>query len=433
MSVSERVRLAMFSRVKSKELSVAEAGRKLGLSLRQAYRVWKGYRERGDAGLIHGLRGRAGNAAKVALRARVVQRYRERYRGFNAAHAAEKLAGDDLAVSRQTLWRWLDAEGLVPQPRRGSPHRQRRTPKACVGEMVQMDGSTHDWLLGRGPACVLFVLVDDASGQVFGRFYASEDTTAAFDVFGRYVRQHGLPLSLYVDKDSIYRVNDPLAREHGRQRGQMPVTQFGRAMKALGVQIICANSPQAKGRVERMNGTLQDRLVQELKLAGIGDLAAANAFLEQRFLPEFNHQFAHPPACGTNLHRKVPAGVQLAEVLCEIETRTVGRDWCIRWANRILQLDERHAGLRLAGQKVQVQQHAEGTLQVVYRGQRLRWREVSGRPVAKPVAPLPPGAGRPWRPGPDHPWKNLAVKAAPLRSVSRRSPALRSAALTATP
>jgi len=436
MSMLERVRLSLFSRVKNQELSVAEVGRKLGLSERHARRIWKRYRKLGDAGLIHGLRGRVGaaaNASKAPLRAQVLARYQECYGGFNAAHAAEKLAQEDLALPRQTLWRWLDEANLVPQRRRGSPHRQRRTPKACVGEMVQMDGSTHDWFGGRGPVCVLFVMIDDANGRVYCRFYESEDMHTAFDLFGRYVRQYGLPLSLYVDKDSIYRVNDPLAREFGQQRGQMPLTQFGRAMGSLGVKIICANSPQAKGRVERMNGTLQDRLVQELKLAQIGDIAAANAFLDSRFLREFNQRFTHPPAQGINLHRTIPPGLKLAEVLCEIETRAVGQDWCIRWANRILQLDQRHTGLHLAGKRVQVLQQPDGTLKLLFQKQTLKWQERSCRPVVERLAKVIPSPQIPWRPGPDHPWKKLAVKAAPLRAASLRSSALRSAALTATP
>jgi len=436
MSVSERVRLAMFSRVKNGELGVAEAGRKLGLSERQSRRLWQRYRQKGDAGLIHGLRGRVSNAAKGKLQAQALALYRERYVGFNAAHAAEKLSGEAVVVGRQTLWRWLSAEHLIVRERRSSPHRHRREPKACVGEMVQMDGSTHDWLGGRGPMCVLFVMVDDASGRVFCRFYESEDTASAFDLFERYVKRYGLPLSLYVDKDSIYRVNDPLAREQGQQRGKMPQTQFGRAMASLGVKIICAHSPQAKGRVERMNGTLQDRLVQELKLAGIGDIASANAFLEKRFLREFNQRFARTPAGGLNLHQKIPPGVKLGDVLCVLETRSVGQDWCICWSNRILQLDSRHEGLGLAGKKIEVLSRPDGQLKLCYRRQSLQWKEAACRPViqeAQGPAEAAPIPRQPWRPGPEHPWKKPAVKAAALRADSLRSPALRSAALTAPP
>jgi hypothetical protein len=284
--------------------------------------------------------------------------------------------------------------------------------------------------------CVLFVMVDDASGRLFCRFYESEDTACAFDLFGRYVKRYGLPLSLYVDKDSIYRVNDPLAREQGRQRGKMPLTQFGRAMATLGVKIICANSPQAKGRVERMNGTLQDRLVQELKLAGIGDIASANAFLEKRFLKEFNDRFSRTPASGINLHQKMPTNLKLCDVLCEIEARSVGQDWCIRWSNRILQLDRRHEGLGLAGKKILVLSGSDGQVKLVYGGQTLRWEEVPCRPVIQATqgaATIAPSPRLPWRPGPGHPWKKSAVKAAPLRASSLRSPALRSAALTAPP
>lgn len=433
MSVTERVRRSIFSRVPSGELSVAEAGRKLGLSERQARRIWKRYRAQGDAGLIHGLRGRVSNAAKGDLQAQVLACYQKSYAGFNAAHATEKLAGEGLVLSRQTLWRWLAAKNLVPQPRRSQPHRQRRTPRESVGELVQMDGSTHDWFGGRGPVCVLFVMIDDANGRVFCRFYKSEDTQTAFDLFGQYAKQYGLPLHLYVDKDSIYRVNDPLAREQGQERGQMPLTQFGRAMETLGVNIICANSPQAKGRVERMNGTLQDRLVQELKLAGIGEIATANTFLEQHFLKAFNHRFMRTPGNGMNVHQRIPQGVRLAEVLCTIELRTVGEDWCIRWANRIFQIEKCHVGLKLTGKRIEVLQLADGTLKLRHHTQNLRWKERSSRPRPAPIPKAPPKPQMTWRPGPDHPWKKSAVKAAPLRSVSLRSPSLRSAALTATP
>ena len=265
--------------------------------------------------MVHGLRGRVSNAAKGALRSAALAHYRADYGGFGAALAAEHLAeGNDLAVPRQTRWRWLREAGLLAPARRGSQHRQRRVRRACCGELLQMDGSEHDWLEGRGPRCVLFVTIDDATGRVYARFYGREDTASAFDLLGRYVRRYGLPQALYVDKDSIYRVNDPLAREAGRQRGQMPLTQFGRAMKELGVEVICAHSPQAKGRVERVNRTLQDRLVKALRLAGICTIAGANVFLEEKFLKAFNGRFMKPAAEGANLHRKVPSGVVLAEV-----------------------------------------------------------------------------------------------------------------------
>jgi hypothetical protein len=293
-----------------------------------------------------------------------------------------------------------------------------------------MDGSTHDWFEGRRGRCVLFVMIDDATGRLLCRFYESEDTASAFDLFGRYGRKYGLPRALYVDKDSIYRVNDPMAREFGRQRGRLPLTQFGRAMKQLGVEVIFANSPQAKGRVERVNGTLQDRLVKALRLAGISSLGAANEFLEGQFLRDHNRRFAVAAASEVELHRNLPGGWLLAETLCVQETRTVGRDWCIAYGGQVLQLDRRHEKLALAGRQVTVLELASGELRLMYQGRRLRWRLAP----ARPAIPLAPAAviriKPPWRPPADHPWRVPLVKPAPLRDASLRSASLRSTALT---
>jgi transposase len=427
MSESERHRLAVFSQVKLRQISVAKAGRVLGISERQARRLWKRFREKGDSGLVHGLRGRPGNAACGELRRRVLKRYCERYGEFGPAHAAEHLACEGLTVPAKTLWRWLKAENLVVRPRRGGKHRIRRQRKPNVGELIQMDGSEHDWLSGRGPRCVLFVMVDDASGALFCRFYESEDTASAFDLFGRYVKKHGLPQALYVDKDSIYRVNDPKAREKGSLSGQMPLTQFGRAMKQLDVRIIAAHSPQAKGRVERMNGTLQDRLVKELTLIKARSIQEANSYLEKTFLKQFNRRFSKAPSAGANLHRALPGQVKLADVLCVIETRTVGRDWCISHGGAILQIDKRHEGLSLAGRKVEVLLPARGQLKIRHRGKELRYQQIATRPVTKPVRQAPVVTRQRWRPGPNHPWNREARqgRSAPASLASLAGPPLR--------
>jgi hypothetical protein len=279
-------------------------------------------------------------------------------------------------------------------------------------------------------------MIDDARGRVFCRFYESEDTSSAFDLFGGYVKKHGLPMALYVDKDSIYRVNDPLAREHGQQRGRMPLTQFGRAMQQLGVELICANSPQAKGRVERANGTLQDRLVKALRLAGISTIQEANEFLQRQFLPEHNRRFMCDSARPVDMHRQVPSGLVLSEILCVRENRTVGRDWCVSYERQVLQVDKRHEGLSLAGREITVLKLASGPLRLMYRGKRLRWRQaVPQAPRAVPplqavMAPKTIVAHKPWRPPADHPWRSPLVKPAPLRKASLRSASLRSAGLT---
>lgn len=439
MNTRERRRLTEFSLVKQGRSSVAEAARRLGLSERQARRLWKRYQARGDAGLIHGLRGQPSNFRYAALREQALAACRQKYAGCNAAHASELLAREEkLTIPRQTLWRWLKADDLIVAPRRCRKHRRRRERRACVGELVQMDGSTHAWFGPDHPACVLFVMVDDASGRVFCRFYATEDTASAFDLFGGYVGRYGLPEALYVDFDSIYMVNDDQARERALQAGKKPpVTEFGRAMEELGVRIIGAHSPQAKGRVERMNRTLQDRLLRELALAlngrGIHDLAAANAFLEREFLPRFNERFARIPASGLNAHRPLPRDLPLAEVLCWKETRVVGQDWCVRYAGRILQIARGHEALRLAGKAVEVWRRPDGTLQLRHQGRKLVFAEVACRPVRTAVAkPAPPAADyTPYKPSADHPWRRGLPRrvpaSAPLHSASLRSASFRSA------
>jgi len=446
MSVRERRRLIVFSQVKQRGISVAEAARSLSLSVRQGRRVWRQYREKGDAGVIHGLRGKTGNASQEVLRAKVLALYRQKYAACNAAHAAMlMLEKEKLSISRKTLWRWLKEEGLIVQPRRRKKHRQRRERRRCTGELVQMDGSTHRWLGEDLPYYVLFVMIDDATGQVFARFYESEDTAAAFDLFGRYVRGHGLPLALYVDHDSIYVVNESEAQADRRQAaGKQAQTQFGRAMEELSVEIIAAHSPQAKGRVERVNRTLQDRLVQEMAMAGVKDIKAANAFLEQTFLKAFNREFGKVPASGANVHHKVPSHVKLEEVLCHKEFRTVGQDWCVQYEGRILQIHKTHGSLALAGKKVEVIQRADGTLKMLHQKQSLTFAELARRPVKMPLPRPRPLVYKTQKPDPGHAWRQRykgmgrrspastgcppgdknrgVVKAAPLHSDSLRSP-----------
>jgi transposase len=422
MNARERRRLEIFSRVQEQGLSVAKAADLLGLSLRQSRRLWQRYRREGDRGLVHGLRGRAGNAGQAALREQILGLYRKKYRTFSAAHAADMLGRQEkLQVPRTTLWRWLKREGLIVQTRRVKPHRRRRPRKACVGELVQMDGSTHRWFGPEHPQAVLFVMIDDASSRVYARFYETEDTLAAFDLFGRYARRFGLPLALYVDFDSIYMVNDEEAREKARQAGRpAPVTQFGRAMRELDVRIIGAGSPQAKGRVERVNRTFQDRLVKELALLGITTIPEANAYLEEHFLASLQELIGHVPASGVNVHRRLPQGLKLADVLCFKETRVAGEDWCVRFANRILQIHPRHRALALARKAVEVWVRPAGTLELVYQRQRLVFEELASPPAQARAARLMPPARPPWRPGPDHPWK-AAQACRQRRGTSRTS------------
>jgi hypothetical protein len=239
------------------------------------------------------------------------------------------------------------------------------------------------------------VTIDDATNQTDARFYAAETTEAAFDVLGRWAATHGLPRSLYVDRHSIYRDED---------HPQKP-TQFGRAMKQLGVELILAHSPQAKGRVERRNAVFQDRLVKEMRLRGINDMTRANALLEHSFLSDLNGRFAVKAASTQDLHRPVEAGVPLEQVLCVQEQRVVGNDWCVRWRNRFLQIPAKHAALKLPGKRVLVRQLGDGRLQVEHQGRPLEVIESGTKPAAPSQTRKPIVNNRRYRPSEDHPWK----------------------------
>jgi hypothetical protein len=420
MSAKERVRLETLGRVKRKELTVVEAAELIGLSLRQARRVWKRFDTSGDAGLVHGLRGRASNRRlSEDLRERIVKTHQEHYGDFGATLACEKLSGDhELVVSPNTLTALLKERGLWERRRRRGKHRKRRERRSCFGSMIQMDGSHHDWFEGRVAKCVLMVMIDDATSRTYARFYAGETTEAAFDLFERWVKQHGVPRSLYVDKHAIYR----------DETHQEKPTQFGRAMQELSVELICAHSPQAKGRVERRNAVFQDRLVKEMRLRKINSIEQGNALLEKIFLDDLNRRYAIEAKKQQDLHRAVDESVKLDEVLCVMEERVVGEDWCVRWKNRWLQIEKRHEPLHLAGKRVQVKQNRDGELIVQHKSERLTYRELSARPVpAKEKKPVV--NNRQWKPPASHPWSKAsqdeqsARRADPRVSLAPAAPA----------
>jgi hypothetical protein len=403
MSRRERKRLAVLAPVKRGELKLVTAGEVMGVTYRQAKRVWRRYRMEGDAGLVHRSRGRPSPRRKPPeIRRRVLARYGQRYGDFGPTLAAEYLAGEGLAVDHETLRRWLIAEGTRQVRRRGQRHRAWRERKACFGMMVQLDGSDHDWFEGRRDRAVLMVMVDDATSQVWAQFFEAETTRASYDVLEGWVRRRGLPQSLYVDRDSIYRC-EGVGSVAEQMAGQGPRTQFGRAMEQLGVELILANSPQAKGRVERTNGVLQDRLVKALRLEGISELGRANEYLARTFLPALNRRFERAAASAADVHRGVPRN--LDEVLSWEEERVVQRDWTVAWEGRWHQVKRDHEPLSLAGKKVVVRRLRDGRVQLVHRGKKLRWRALPQRPqrnlverkAQKPRAVVKPAAAHPWR------------------------------------
>jgi transposase len=423
MSRKERTRLEVFSRVKAGQITKVKAAALLGLSYRQTLRAYRRYARRGAAGLVHGLRGKASNRGHDrSHRRNVLAAYRRSYGDFGPTLAAEQMAArDDLAVDHETLRRWLVDEGLWKGSRKRQQHRTRRDRKAHAGELVQLDGSPHDWLEGRGGSRLTLVeFVDDATGRAYGRFYAEETTEAVMDCLGRYARRHGLPRALYVDKDSIYTVNNREATGAEILAGREPQTQFARAAAELGVEIILANSPQAKGRVERVHGTHQDRLVKLMRLAGgITTMAEANAYLEDHYWSSYNAKFAVAAAESADLHH--PAALTAASLaaldaaLCVKEPRTVGRDWCVCYERRVLQVAAKHQSLALAGRRVEVRAHAGGRLAVWFAGRELEYQELGDRP--KPIPePRPTFANnKTYKPPADHPHRRAIVE--PRRGV----------------
>jgi hypothetical protein len=429
MSRKERDRLTIMMGIKQQELTLVAAAEVLAMSYRQTQRVWQRYQREGDAGLVHRLRGRP-SLRRLApeLRVRVLARYAERYADFGPTLAAEYLAADDgLQVDHETLRRWLLAAGQRTVRRRRQRHRQWRERKACLGAMVQLDGSQHDWFEGRRAKAVLMVMVDDATGRLWAQFFEEETTRASYDVFEGWVRRHGLPRSLYVDRDSIYRC-EGLGSVAEQLAGKAPQTQFGRAMATLDVELIMANSPQAKGRVERMNGVLQDRLVKALRLAGIRDLESANRFLAEGFLPAFNRRFNRPAASPADVHRGVPR--ELDEVLSWEVERVVQRDWTVASSGKWYQLDRRHEALSLVRRKVIVRTLRDGRVQLAYHGTKLCWRELPARPVREQPKAVTVKLRTVKPPAANHPWRRLEVGVGReyWRAVKARGRAMRAAA-----
>jgi transposase len=406
MSRKERNRLTIMAGVKSGELSLVQAAGLAGLSYRQIKRVWHRYQDQGDAGLVHRLRGRASlRRTAPELRAKILVRVEARYWDFGPTLAAEYLSEEGLKVDHETLRRWLLAEGRREVRRRRQKHRQWRERKPCFGAMVQLDGSEHDWFEGRADRAVLMVMVDDATGHVWAQFFEAETTRASYDMFEGWVRRFGLPQSVYVDRDSIYRC-EGVGSLADQLAGKQPQTQFGRAMEQLGVELILANSPQAKGGVERMNGILQDRLVKALRLEGISDLVGANQYLRKTFLPALNRRFKVRAASEADMHRAVPQG--LDEVLSWEEERVVQRDWTLSCNNCWYQLDQQHEALSLVGRRVIVRTLRRGAVELVYRGAKLRYTQLPGRPQRQAPRSIPVKAVRISKPPTHHPWRRFA-------------------------
>lgn len=390
-------------------LRLGQAAGLLGLSVRQVRRLVRRYEAEGDAGLVHRSRGRPSNRRLgPQVQARALARVRECYADFGPTLAAEKLGErDGLVVSRETLRRWLIAAGLHRPRGRRVRARRWRPRRACVGELVQVDGSHHDWLEGRGPPAVLLTAIDDASSRMFLRLAPTESTATTMALLRDYIRRFGRPGAIYADRASQFCTTRRASREEQLQ-GQAAQTQLQRALRELDIAYVAAHSPQAKGRVERSFGTAQDRLVKELRLAGIRTLEAANDFLERVYMPQCNQRFAVAPASCVDAHRSA-AGFDLDAIFSRQEYRTVQNDYTFRCHGRRYQIARPSVVGGLRGAKVLVEQRLDGQVRARFRGRYLQLTALPAAPAPTPPRPpkssAPPAPRATPRPGPDHPWR----------------------------
>jgi transposase len=420
MSTIEQRRAWVLNRLGKGGLTTTEAAELLGLSERQVWRLRAAFEAGGPAGLVHGNRGRASpRRIEPALRARVVELALGRYAGCNDCHLAELLAErEGLVLGRVTVRRILRSAGIgSPRRRRPPRHRSRRERMPQEGLLLQLDGSRHDWLEGRGPRLTLVGAIDDATGIVpAATFRDQEDAAGYLELLRTIVRRKGIPVAVYRDRHGIFEpVTGPTrGREPGDGQGRA-LSQFGRALVELGIESIPAASPQAKGRIERLWGTWQDRLVAELRLAGADDRASANRVLAQ-YLPRFNRRFGVPAADPAPAWRPRPRDLRLDRVCCFKYRRRVASDHTVRLDGQVLQLPPGPGRIGYAGRRVEVHVRLDGRI-VAFDGER-----------QLVVSPAPPDASAlrarndhragpslvpamvefASRPGPDHPWRTMS-------------------------
>jgi transposase len=414
----EQRRLRILNEVEGERLSMSEASELMALSLRQVRRLRTAYRDEGVGGLAHGNRGRpSSNALDVQTAERVVALARQQYRGVNQQHLTELLEEEQqIHLSRSTVRRILLCAGIrSPQRRRAPRHRRRRERKPREGMLLQIDGSPHAWLGEQGPRLCLVGAIDDATNQVpYAVFRRQEDLQGYFTLLRHIVRTKGIPLALYHDRHTIF-VSPRKEEEsiHAQLEGKRSLTQMGRALDELGITSIPADSPEAKGRIERLWRTFQDRLVSELRLADARDLDAANRVL-RRFLPRYNSRFVLPAAEPGSAYRTPDPDLNLSTILCLKHMRTVGSDNVVRFKRRRLQLLPSHGRRSYARARVEVHEQMNGSIAVYHNGSRINTTPApleapalrqSPTPSAQP--PVPPTRPAPThrKPAPDHPWR----------------------------
>ncbi len=375
MNRKEREQLVAFKRIASREITRETAAKMLGVSARWIRKKFKRYLKEGDAGLVHKGRGKSSPKRwKATDYAFSLELLRSDWQGFGPTFTAEKLAEIyGIKVSRETLRKSMKKNGFDYAKRKGGKQRKRRERREVFGLMVQLDGSPHNWFEGRGPDCTLLVFIDDATSRILWlEFAEGESVHSIMQATKNYFEKFGKPSAFYVDYGSVFRVNT-------NNKDHEKITQFERAMKELGVKIIHARSPQAKGRVERCNRTLQDRLIKEMRLAKISNIADANRFVHEcRFIAEHNTKYAEEPAKQGDAHLPVEKDA-LRDSLCVKEKRIVMQDWTISYKNKILQLLNKKSVLVRPKDSVIVSEHLDGTLTIKTRRSSLEFEHVAMR------------------------------------------------------
>jgi transposase InsO family protein len=385
MSTKERQRLQVIGRIHHRDTTVAAAAESLQISERQMYRLLRRHKKDGDKGIIHRLRGKTSNSGYALLvRSHVLKLYQERYSDYGPTLFSEMLSqSHHITIDSDTLRRWLKGAKLWNGARAARLHRQKRARREALGALLQFDGSFHDWFEGRGPECCLLVAIDDASGEVFLRFSSSENTTDVLRILQSYVQRYGIPQQFYTDHGSVY------YNKHHCQ------TDVARALTSLGVELIYAHSPQAKGRVERSNRTHQDRLIKALRRRNISKIDDASRYLEETYINEHNQRFAHSNGLD-DIHRSA-LGLDLKNIFCFETTRQLHNDSTITLKNTFIQLLRSNDPLPPPRTQITVRRWLDDSLHILWNDHELRYEILSNRPLC-PKRQLP-------NPPPDHPWR----------------------------
>ena len=400
----ELKRLNVIHKVLDKSITQAEAAGILNLTDRHIRRVAARITKEGDKGIAHRLRGQpAHNCTLDKVKIKALNLCRNIYEGFSPTLASEKLfERDKIKVSRELLRTWFIREHIAYASRKARPHRNWRERKTHYGQMVQADGSHHDWFEGRGPWCVLMGQIDDATSKVSAEFHDYEGTLPFMASFKSYVKAKGIPLSVYIDRHTTYKSNKKPSIEDELEDKE-PLTQVGRALKELGVEVIFAHSAQAKGRVERLFRTFQDRLVKEMRLRKIKSIEEANAFLKE-YLPVYNKRFSVPAAKSADLHRPLPKGIDLDRILCKKTEHALRKDWTVAHDNKLYQIEN-----NIQTKKVILEERTDGSILIWHKNMALKFKEIMMRPQKTSEAPKSRLFARAHAPAANHPWRVRSI------------------------